>query len=95
MPGHGRDNLQHELELGGADVCGPSPAGLTASALALLERAPHPAPSVRSRPRWEPAYAAALARVGLDLHPRLPVPQPSAPPAAPAARHVTSLTTPK
>jgi UDP-N-acetylglucosamine:LPS N-acetylglucosamine transferase len=95
MPGHGRDNLQHELELGGADVCGPSPAGLTASALALLERAAHPAPPVRSAPRWEPAYAAALARVGVDLHPRLPVPQPSAPPAATAARHVTSLTRPK
>ena len=27
MPGHGRDNLLHELELGGAHVCLPTPRG--------------------------------------------------------------------
>jgi processive 1,2-diacylglycerol beta-glucosyltransferase len=74
MPGHGRDNLQHELELGRADVCGPSPAGLTASALALLDKTPRPAPPARSLPRWEPAYAAALERIGLNLTRPRPAP---------------------
>jgi UDP-N-acetylglucosamine:LPS N-acetylglucosamine transferase len=69
MPGHGRDNLLHELELGAARVCGPSPAGVTASALALLDEVPRPAPRAGSVPRWEPAYVAALHRVGLDLRP--------------------------
>jgi UDP-N-acetylglucosamine:LPS N-acetylglucosamine transferase len=72
MPGHGRDNLQHELELGAAEVCGPSSAGVTASALALLGRAAHPAPNTGSAQRWEPAYVAALQQVGLDLHPQRP-----------------------
>jgi processive 1,2-diacylglycerol beta-glucosyltransferase len=67
MPGHGRDNLLHELELGRADVCVPTPAGVTASVLALRDVAIRP---VTSRvPRWEPAYVAALQRIGLDLQP--------------------------
>jgi processive 1,2-diacylglycerol beta-glucosyltransferase len=70
MPGHGRDNLQHELELGAAGVCGSTSAGLTANALALLDTVPRPAPRARPLPPWEPAYAAALRRVGLDLHPQ-------------------------
>ena len=65
MPGHGRDNLQHELELGAADVCVPSPGGVTASVLALRDRAVGPYPS--QVPRWEPAYLAALRQIGLDL----------------------------
>jgi UDP-N-acetylglucosamine:LPS N-acetylglucosamine transferase len=69
MPGHGRDNLQHELELGGAQVCGPGPAGITASALAMLDQVPRPAPRGGPVPRWEPAYTAALQRAGLDLSP--------------------------
>jgi processive 1,2-diacylglycerol beta-glucosyltransferase len=73
MPGHGRDNLQHELELGAA-VCGPGSAGLTASALALLDKATYPAPPVVPAQRWEPAFAAALRRVGLELRPEDPAP---------------------
>jgi len=69
MPGHWRDNLQHELELGAADICGPSPAGVTASALALLDKTSRPASSAGPPPRWEPAYIAALRQVGLDLSP--------------------------
>jgi processive 1,2-diacylglycerol beta-glucosyltransferase len=71
MPGHGRDNLQHELELGAADVCGPSAAGVTASALALLDKTPRPAPASPPAPRWEPAFVAALREVGLHLRPDL------------------------
>jgi UDP-N-acetylglucosamine:LPS N-acetylglucosamine transferase len=37
MPGHGRDNLLHELELGRAHTCLATPEGVTASMLALRE----------------------------------------------------------
>jgi processive 1,2-diacylglycerol beta-glucosyltransferase len=72
MPGHGRDNLLHELEQGAARVCGTTPAGVTKSALALLDEVPQPAPGAGSVPRWEPAYVAALRRAGLDVDPHDP-----------------------
>ena len=79
MPGHGRENLQHELELGGAEACSPRPPEITASVLAALDRPAldRPAPGRRasSRPRpagagvagedWDEAFAAALASIGL------------------------------
>lgn len=69
MPGHGRDNLLHELELGGAEVCGPTPADVAAAALALLDSTPRPAArsSSDSTPRWEPAFEAAFGHIGLTL----------------------------
>jgi processive 1,2-diacylglycerol beta-glucosyltransferase len=67
MPGHGRDNLLHELELGRAHACVPTPAGVSASVLALRDQDIRPA--ARRAPRWEPAYLAALQRIGLDLQP--------------------------
>jgi UDP-N-acetylglucosamine:LPS N-acetylglucosamine transferase len=67
MPGHGRDNLLHELELGRAHACVPTPGGVTASVLALRDQAIRPAAA--PAPRWEPAYVAALQRIGLDLQP--------------------------
>jgi processive 1,2-diacylglycerol beta-glucosyltransferase len=63
MPGHGRDNLLHELELGAAEACGTSPGDVTASALALLDKVARPAPPAGPAPRWEPAFAAALQQV--------------------------------
>ena len=66
MPGHGRDNLLHELEQGNAETCGPRAADIAASALAMLENPAAPDPGHRP-PRWEPAYAAALARIGLNV----------------------------
>jgi processive 1,2-diacylglycerol beta-glucosyltransferase len=65
MPGHGRDNLLHELEQGRAHACVATPAGVTASVLALRDEGIGPATS--RVPRWEPAYRAALQRIGLDL----------------------------
>lgn len=70
MPGHGRDNLLHELELGRARVSGATPAALAAAAAAMLEEVPQPAPLNVSAPRWEPAFVHALGRIGLDLDPR-------------------------
>jgi processive 1,2-diacylglycerol beta-glucosyltransferase len=68
MPGHGRDNLLHELEMGRAHACVPTPAGVTASVLALRD-AGAGARTQRPAPRWEPAYVAALQRIGLNLPP--------------------------
>ena len=67
MPGHGRENLQHELELGGADVCSPRPAELTAAVLAALNRPGSPSTGRRPAGEWDRAFAAALASVGLEL----------------------------
>jgi processive 1,2-diacylglycerol beta-glucosyltransferase len=67
MPGHGRDNVLHELELGGAEVCGATPAAVAAATLALLERVPRPAPRTGSVPRWEPAFEAACQQIDLTL----------------------------
>ncbi len=67
MPGHGRDNLLHELELGGAGVCGATPAAVTAATLALLDDAPPSASPGRSAARWEPAFEAACRQIGVDL----------------------------
>lgn len=67
MPGHGRDNLLHELELGGAGVCGASPGAVTAATLALLDEVSRPAPPHHAAPRWEPAFEAACRRIGLEL----------------------------
>ena len=69
MPGHGRDNLLHELELGRAHACVPTPRGVTASVLALRDEGIGQEPPAPPAPRWEPAYVAALQRIGLDLQP--------------------------
>jgi UDP-N-acetylglucosamine:LPS N-acetylglucosamine transferase len=78
MPGHGRDNLLHELEQGSAEACGPAAADIAASATAMLDG--HGLDSARPNgadggtgngmpkaPRWEPAFAAALGTIGLDV----------------------------
>ncbi len=49
MPSHGRENVQHELELGGAEVASPRPLEISAaSVLAALEQ-PRPGPAGRPR----------------------------------------------
>ncbi|GAA4986454.1 MGDG synthase family glycosyltransferase [Kitasatospora paranensis] len=66
VQGHGRDNLQHELELGHADVTSARPAEVVRNALAALER-PSPAPSPGASPdAWRTGFTAALRRVGLE-----------------------------
>ncbi|WP_406194060.1 hypothetical protein OH807_04345 [Kitasatospora sp. NBC_01560] len=65
VQGHGRDNLQHELELGHADVTSARPAEVVRNALAALDR-PAPAPSAGATPDgWRTGFAAALRDVGL------------------------------
>ena len=69
MPGHGRDNLLHELEQGNAEACGPAAADIAASAMAMLDGpGPGGAGLDGARPpRWEPAFAKALGTIGLDV----------------------------
>src|SRR5205807_2661212 len=42
MPGHGRENLQHEVELGDAAVCSPMPASVVGTVDAFLAGRPRP-----------------------------------------------------
>jgi processive 1,2-diacylglycerol beta-glucosyltransferase len=66
VQGHGRDNLQHELELGNAMVTSARPADVTRCALAALDRAkPAAAGSPNSNTSWETAFGAALSNCGL------------------------------
>jgi processive 1,2-diacylglycerol beta-glucosyltransferase len=66
LQGHGRDNLQHELELGDAMVTSAGAADVTRSALAALGRVkPAAAGPARSQADWESAFSAALGSCGL------------------------------
>ncbi|ADP84872.1 MGDG synthase family glycosyltransferase [Pseudofrankia inefficax] len=66
VPGHGRDNLQGELEKGGAEIAGRDPRALTRSVLAALDGVRPPTTRVTRGPReWEDAFGKALALVGL------------------------------
>jgi UDP-N-acetylglucosamine:LPS N-acetylglucosamine transferase len=67
VPGPGRENLQHELERGNADVAPADPAGLVRAVSAALDREPAAVDRGDATPAaWEQAFGAALARVGLD-----------------------------
>lgn len=68
MPGHGRENLLHELEVGAAVAAGPTPEHVVASVQALLERQAADREGSRPRvPRWEPSFAAALGEIGIEI----------------------------
>ena len=66
VQGHGRDNLQHELEIGDADVVSARPGDVVRSALAALDRPP-PAQAgpAKSPADWAGAFGAALEDIGL------------------------------
>jgi UDP-N-acetylglucosamine:LPS N-acetylglucosamine transferase len=65
VPGHGRDNLQHELELGDASVTSARPADVVRCALAALDRVKPARPgATRSATDWEAALTVALTRIG-------------------------------
>ena len=66
VQGHGRDNLQHELEIGDADVVSARPGDVVRSALAALDRPPSAqAGPGKSPASWEDAFGAALEGIGL------------------------------
>ncbi len=69
VPGHGRDNLQKELERGRAEVTNTDPVSLTRSALACLDRVKPPSDRVAIGPQaWEQAFGSALAQIGFGAH---------------------------
>jgi len=64
IQGHGRDNLQHELELGDAAVTSKNPTDVARSALAFLDRIkPVAAGPTRSLADWEDQFRMALEMV--------------------------------
>lgn len=66
LPGHGRQNLQHELEMGDADASGPAVEELQAVVDGVLSGMRRPLPTVvRDAQEWPEALARAL--VTLDL----------------------------
>ncbi|MBM3671551.1 MAG: glycosyl hydrolase [Actinobacteria bacterium] len=68
VPGHGRENLMHQLELGNAAVCMPDPATIADAVMAFLDDpARSEPPPVRSRDAWEAPFLAALDRIGYSL----------------------------
>jgi processive 1,2-diacylglycerol beta-glucosyltransferase len=67
VPGHGRENLQHELERGDADVVPMEPVALVRGVRATLDRlSGHPDRPVATIEEWEQAVDTALVRLGLD-----------------------------
>jgi processive 1,2-diacylglycerol beta-glucosyltransferase len=64
MPGHGRENLLHELEQGDARMSGPAPHDMVAGVRSLLDSAPTAA---RRTERFETAFVAALRTIGVEL----------------------------
>jgi UDP-N-acetylglucosamine:LPS N-acetylglucosamine transferase len=68
VPGHGRENLMHELELGGSAVCEPSPDGVVGAVKAFLADANASySPSAIDADAWEDEFASALKGAGISL----------------------------
>src|ERR1700730_11184135 len=68
VPGHGRENLMHELELGDAAVCLPTPASVLGNVRRLLDgRRAVPAPAASD---WGEDFVDALEAAGVALRPR-------------------------
>jgi UDP-N-acetylglucosamine:LPS N-acetylglucosamine transferase len=66
VPGHGRENLQHELELGDAGVTSADAESVERNTLAALESTKPATERVLGTPdAWEAAFASALVQVGL------------------------------
>ncbi|HEU5271312.1 MAG TPA: hypothetical protein VFU36_15405 [Jatrophihabitans sp.] len=66
VPGHGRENLQQELERGSADVAPAEPGRFRRSVLACLDQVKPPTARIARTPAdWERAFEAALVEIGL------------------------------
>jgi processive 1,2-diacylglycerol beta-glucosyltransferase len=65
VPGHGRENLMHELELGDAAVCLPTPASVVGNVRRFLDdRGSVPAPTTTS---WGHDFVEELEAAGIAL----------------------------
>ena len=66
VQGHGRDNLQHELELGDAVVSSGRASDVVRVTMSALETVKPPSPGpTRSLAAWQGALTAALETIGL------------------------------
>ena len=66
MPGHGRDNLQQQLDLGDAFVCDATPEGMSSGILAAVRRG-LPSRPRRSAREWPAALTGALRDIGVTV----------------------------
>jgi len=66
VAGHGRENLQHELELGGAVVASTEPLLLTRSVSRELDASGDPAPDLGRRELWRNGMDEALRAIRLE-----------------------------
>jgi UDP-N-acetylglucosamine:LPS N-acetylglucosamine transferase len=68
VPGHGRENLMHELELGGSAVCEPTPAGIVGAVdVFLAQTDPVGAISLDGASSWEVDFLSSLRRAGIEV----------------------------
>lgn len=65
VAGHGRENLQHELETGGAVVASTEPSLLAGVVLRELEESGDPVPDSGRREQWRNGMDEALRAIGL------------------------------
>jgi processive 1,2-diacylglycerol beta-glucosyltransferase len=66
VPGHGRENVMHEIELGHASVTSADATSVVAAVLAFFGRGgPTEVDPVGSADIWESEFGTALARVGI------------------------------
>jgi UDP-N-acetylglucosamine:LPS N-acetylglucosamine transferase len=72
VPGHGRENLQHELELGQASACRSDADAVRACVRAVFDRGDHLRTTAdRDAARWEREFRLSLESLGLALPPTL------------------------
>jgi processive 1,2-diacylglycerol beta-glucosyltransferase len=70
VPGHGRENLQHELELGQASACRSDAEAVRRCVRAVFDRGDHLRTTAdRDAARWEGEFRLALESVGVTLPP--------------------------
>ena len=66
VPGHGRENLMHELELGDAAVCLPTPASVVGNVRRFLDDRGWE-PAARTTTGWGHDFIDALEAAGIAL----------------------------
>lgn len=64
VPGHGRENILHELEMGDAAIADPRPEVLVGGVLAALERTHHRRPAPAAGEGWAERLDRALGSIG-------------------------------
>jgi UDP-N-acetylglucosamine:LPS N-acetylglucosamine transferase len=70
VPGHGRENLMHELELGNASACSATAGAVLGAVEAFFgQRHREPDAPLWSASAWDAEFVEALSRAGVELAP--------------------------